>query len=499
MTKSVESLSEHREDLDRTNATDDENVVSYQSESRDGRCTSEENDKNLPRVSSSKKRYSSSSNPNEEGASYNRSYNLAAMKHKNHPDSVQRSDRSSSNSRAWNSNRKVDELPKEELPRIEITKKNKYTYLSEGKSVSSSKKHKDFYHLENDDDELRWLREASDHMSEKTYLSEIRKKLDEIDFVDALLHCMEDGPQCERCKSSRSLFKVFSKNKELITPEDLHELLLVFTPPGVALQEATDFLWEECDQKCSLNFVDFLRYGDVLRLRLHDYEMFAALSDEQKLLVTSARVFPGLPTNNPEKARVRLMMANRQQTDGQSSPEVRPLRIYEHLFLDNFQRKLYRQGLVARPESKNTKRHGDVSSEMPYRKANNAKQDSEEEDISWGDADRPVNSRHQRDTADGQESDYPALANCNKTNPKAQQRVLKGKVMTQQGQKPVALGTRPGNIPFAKRQKAPFNLDLQSRPSTDKYIGRILEDEYEDRKAADDYLLRRIQENFMYA
>eukprot|EP00796_Vickermania_ingenoplastis_P005994 gene5994-4299_t len=485
--------------------------VSYKSGSSfEEHYTSAERHKNLPTVSgnnsaSRTRQTKSSSSHRQDEATYNRPYSLTSTKHKQHPESLQRSGSGSgSRQRSWNSKKKKEETPKESLPSIEVKKKTKYSYLAEGKSTSGGKK-KDYYHLENeeDDDELRWLREASNHMSERTYLREIRKKLNEIDFEEASHSCKEEGPQSEVCKPARSLFKIFSKNKELITPEDLHELLLLFTTPGVALREATDFMWEECDQKNALNFQDFLRYGDTLRLRLLDFETFRDLTDEQKLLVTSARVFPGVPTTDPEKARVRLMMANRQQADGNISPEVRPLRIYEHLFLDHYQRKLYRNGLLANEEAAGMQQ-GDLSSDLPPKK-NNYNRDSDE-DISWGDghgdkaagSDDDPEQEHREPSAEHRDSDYPALASCNRSNPKAQRRVKRSKAKGNKGvQKPQPLGTRPGNIPFAQRQKPPFNLDFQSRPSSDKYIGRILEDEYEDRRAADDYLLRRIQENFM--
>lgn len=483
----------------------EESAISYSTQSSYGDAHANlsaererEQEKNLPNLShnNSASRNRSTPSGTRHDASYNRNYQLSNVKHKKHsPERVQRSS-SGSNPPAWNSGLKNEENPKEELPKIELQKKSKYNYLAEGKSSSGARK-KDYYHLANDDDEeARWLCEASDHMSEKSYLHEIRKKLDSVDFEDALQSAIEEGPHTERCRTARTLFKVFSKNKELITPEDLHELLLLFTPPGVALREASDFLWEECDQKSSLNFIDFLRYGEVLRLRLLDFETFSALNSEQKLLVTSARVFPGVPTTDPEKARIRLMMANRQQADGNSSPEVRPLRIYEHLFLDFYQRKLYRDGVP--PEERPSSQKGELSSELPSRR-HHYRRDSEE-DICWGDEEPMPPVAADKKEYEHRESDYPALANCNRSNPKAQKRVKRGKALKKAHQpKQPALGTRPGNIPFAQRQKPPFNLELQNRPSSDKYIGRILEDEYEERRTADDYLLQRIQENFMYA
>lgn len=418
----------------------------------------------------------SSNSPKD--ASYNRPYQLASGK-KNK--SQQRSN-SQQKDRSWNA-KKSKQSPKEELPKIEIAKKSKYNYLSEGKSTSGAPKKRESYHIANTVDDDDQLLRPVDH-NERSYATELRKQLIDANFEKAYECCVEEGTQSEGCKPCCSLFRTFSKNKELMSADDLHELLLLFTNPGVALREATDFLWEECDQKSALNFVDFLRYGSILRFRLLDFEAFADLTDDQKLLVTAARVFPGVPTEDAEKARVKLMIANRQQVEGNVSHDVRPLRIYEHLFLETYQRKLYRKG-SAEIEEEHSLHQPETSSEYPSQH----RAHQSDEDISWAGGDPQSHPREHR------EADYPALANCNRGNPKAQRRVARGR----RAPKQKVLGTRPGNIPFAMRQKPPFNLEFQSKPSTDKYVGRMIDDEYEERRAADDYLLQRIQENFAHA
>lgn len=412
---------------------------------------------------------------------------------------------------------------KELLPPIQQEKDVKLSHLSEGYTSSGIQESKGYhYESKGSDTEQWWIGEASNHIEDWSSFNDIRSKLIHLDFDETLTSFTENGPHSEKCKPARKLFTLFSKKKEVISEEDLLELLILFTPTGAAFRESTDFLWEECDHKSSLNFSDFIVYGKLLRERLLDYELFSKLNADQKLIVTGARVFPGEPLYDPDQVRAQLLVALREQSDGTASPEVRPLRLYEVVFLEFYQENLQRSGeppipYVSQSRSKaelslvesedvpnsESRREGGGKGKRPESRSRDF-MDSDEE-ISWGES--PYSRQHRthnkhRERAsgrsDGPDSDYPSLATCNKEKKSSNRRVQRGKSKRKKSSQRHR-GTRFGNVPFSERQKPPFNLDFQSAPVTDKYLGRLLEDEIEERMAADDYMLSKIWENFQSA
>ncbi|KAG5473246.1 hypothetical protein CUR178_03166 [Leishmania enriettii] len=161
-----------------------------------------------------------------------------------------------------------------------------------------------------------------------------------IDFTDVQREVQRGVRESATVQECRRLFRVVAKNKVSVAIEDLHDLLAIFTPCGLSLREGPDFLAENCRGKSCLTFHDFLQYGPVLRARLKDYELFEQLSDQQKLIVTHARVLPGKLPKKINTARLQLLRVADQQMRGQLPRHARPLRLYEEMFLVDYQERL---------------------------------------------------------------------------------------------------------------------------------------------------------------
>ncbi|KAG5498022.1 hypothetical protein GH5_02819 [Leishmania sp. Ghana 2012 LV757] len=161
-----------------------------------------------------------------------------------------------------------------------------------------------------------------------------------IDFTDVQRELQRGVRESAAVQECRRLFRVVAKNKGSVGIEDLHELLAIFTPCGLSLREGADFLAENCRGKSSLTFRDFLQYGPVLHARLKDYELFEQLSDRQKLIATHARVLPGKLPKKINTARLQLLRVADQQMRGQLPRHARPLRLYEEMFLVDYQERL---------------------------------------------------------------------------------------------------------------------------------------------------------------
>ncbi|KEG12883.1 hypothetical protein DQ04_01351060 [Trypanosoma grayi] len=280
----------------------------------------------------------------------------------------------------WNSHRsQVDASPKEKLPRINVHVKNKYDFLYNGKSVTDAKKTPYQRHMYDDFSGFQRDKDAGCSPSTQ-YKRGLVEALRRVDFASALAHYDRGDKDSVILKNAELLFEVLAMRTTFITPEMLHEHFLLCTPPGVAPYEAYDFLKESCEGKKELSFPCFLQYGDKLRDRVFAYDNFVSLEDSEKIAAIAERVLKGAsPSPRSSEARHILIKALENQEEGHMTGEVRPMRLYELLFLADMQRKAGRPGALL-----SSKAHRKLSSsatntaELPA-----ARKKSCGEEVSW--------------------------------------------------------------------------------------------------------------------
>lgn len=313
--------------------------------------------------------------------------------------------------------------------------------------------------------------------SPKKGAKDIPAIIDELQFDTALQQQCNfevDGKEFLQC---REFFQMVSKNHRELTAEDLHALLRLFTPIGVAPQEAADFLWEDCGQKVSLNYGEFLRYGNDLRCRLHDSCHFMGLSEDQKLFVMYTRICPGVPPGSTDGVAIKLLTASQEQSSGRIRTGVRRLRLYEHAFLTEFGSQ--------HPNLVPVGNH------------------SCGEDVNWGE------SNTRGSTSGGQTSmrTHKSSALVNRCNPFSGTYLRKSRKTHSAhsgASKPRSCTNTLDRLPLmigygktkAQSTRPPFNLDLSPVPSHKKYLGRFLDDEYDDMCAQDERLIEALRMSY---
>ncbi|KAG8346323.1 hypothetical protein TRVL_02853 [Trypanosoma vivax] len=239
----------------------------------------------------------------------------------------------------WNDHRAPVEMPsREKLPSIRRKTSCKYTYLHEGKSVTSARKQSDL--------ELYIIHHTTGHRKVNDHTAVLSTQ-DVVNVVAALRRVAESGARedwesgrggSESVKYAKSVFGALSDASESITAENLYSYLHAATKGGVAVYETYDFLAESCGRK-SLFFEDFLLHVDKLCERILAYEKFSALSMESKINAIARRVLQNPLQWEESKRLQRLMRCANEQASGYTLRNFSSLRIYELRFLFELQQK----------------------------------------------------------------------------------------------------------------------------------------------------------------
>ncbi|KPI85972.1 hypothetical protein ABL78_4974 [Leptomonas seymouri] len=377
------------------------------------------------------------------------------------------------------------------------------------------------------------MRELVSHVDSDSFGFDLRSSLQAIDFAAVLdeyrQNCSVESSELQDC---RYLFRVVSKGKDALSADDVYNLLMLFTPCGVALREGVDFLRENCEGKSSLSFENFLVYGPRLRARLCGYELFSQLTDHEKLLATHRRVLPNEPLVDANAARVGLLQLSREQLRGVLRQQTRALRLYEQVFLAEYQEKLYEAALIPASEVPQRIPGGDLAHEQNYtlprlsvpvmRKGNaSCRPGGGEHSRSQGRNDKRPSAVSSLPAAkrscaaphnDRGESSRISPAHRDATHsgrglqPTQGQGRLSGRGSSN-SKKGSSTARMAGTLyslynstgPRSARKGESLAVTLPSRPRTDtrRVVGRFLEEEYLERRTLDDYLLTQLQDMYI--
>ncbi|GET90867.1 hypothetical protein, conserved [Leishmania tarentolae] len=371
------------------------------------------------------------------------------------------------------------------------------------------------------------MKEVVSHVDRNSFGFHLRNMFQRIDFADVQREAQRGGRESADMQMCQRLFRVIAKGKDCMSVEDVHELLLIFTPCGVSLREGADFLWEKCEGKLSLTFSDFLEHGEVLRERLLDYERFEQLSDQKKLMVTHTRVLPDEPPADAGTARMNLLRVADQQKQDELSQHTRSLRLYEQIFLVDYHERLRDAALI--PASELPRQELKSYDAHEYERPQNARSMPPlpqlsvpvlKEDMYWGptevedSADRDANQAAVRAVeaekgaaAAYDEKEYPALAGCShsivasKTSGKAancspthRRRRQRGHGATESSSGFAGTSYRERNrLPGFDSTKGVVDRQRQLLPPPQKKMGRFVEEEYWERRVMDDHLMAQLQ------
>lgn len=414
------------------------------------------------------------------------------------------------------------------IPSIDLKKKTKFDYLSEG---STARGDKERVATSSAGSALRQSStppqkksprgqlvsasvspsdaELVSHVESNSYGFELRSSFLRLNFRSLLVTFRSnrgDTPEMQRC---RSLFHVLTKGKQRLSMVDLHELLLIFTPRGVSMREAGDFMWEECNQCTSLSFKDFLFFGESLRNRLFDYEMFEHLDDRHKLRTIHARIFPGIPPSDLNKIRLNLVKAAEEQAAGTAGKSVRPFRRYEELFLVDYQEKLVDSGLIDDSEIPD----GGAGEYSHEHRCHPASVPLSEENVSWNADDNTnaaaataANPYNAASSPRGRQTSKPGAGDRLWTGHTSSNRAIV-RYSSPPRTASSAKGSSQGRLQLPTKspsflkhsERPPFNLELQQHPrrsSSRKYMGRTAVVDYMERRALDDNLIGQLQEMY---
>lgn len=366
-----------------------------------------------------------------------------------------------------------------------------------------------------------------DHVDRNSFGFHLRNMFQRIDFADVQREVQRGEKESAALQMCRRLFCAIAKNKDSVSVEDLHELLLMFTPCGVSLREGADFLWEDCGGKLSLTFRDFLQYGAALRARLRDYELFEQLSDQQKLIVMHARILPGEPPDDANTARVNLLRVADQQMQGQLPQHTRSLRLYEELFLVDYHERLHDAALIPASEvppqglkSDYAHEYGREQQARPFPVLPQLSVPVLKEDMEWRhtevaystdsdaiDAAMHAAAAEKRAAAAHNESEYPTLSRsthlvgATKAPGKAGSRTVGQRKHLQRRHRAAVASSMGAGTTYSDRSRRAglgserFVVDLQRQPPPpqQKKMGRFVEEEYWERRIMDDHLITQLQ------
>ncbi|CBZ28938.1 conserved hypothetical protein [Leishmania mexicana MHOM/GT/2001/U1103] len=368
------------------------------------------------------------------------------------------------------------------------------------------------------------MKDLLKHVDRNSFGFHLRSMFQRIDFAEVQREVQRGEKESAALQMCRRLFRIIAKNKDSMSVEDLHELLLTFTPCGVSLREGADFLWENCGGKLSFTFRDFLQYGAALRARLQDYELFERLSDQEKLIVTHARILPGKPLDDANTARVNLLRVADQQMQDQLPQDTRSLRLYEELFLVDYHERLHDAALIPASEipqqglksdyahEYGCQQQGSPFSGLPQLSVPVLKEDMEWRQTEVGhstasDAAVHAAAAETRTAAVHGESEYPALSRsihpvgATKAPGKAGSRTASRRKHPQRRYRAAAASSMGAGATYSDRSRRTglgserFVVDLQQQPlpPPQKKMGRFVEEEYWERRIMDDHLITQLQ------
>jgi hypothetical protein len=377
------------------------------------------------------------------------------------------------------------------------------------------------------------MKELVSHVERDSYGFDLREALHAIDFATVLDEYQQNrSVESKALQECRHLFRVLTKNKDALSAEDVYDLLVLFTPCGAAYREGVDFLLENCEGNSSLSFEDFLVYGPRLRARLRGYELFSQLRDHDKLIETHHRVLPGEPFVEANAARVRLLQLAEEQLRGTLQPRSRPLRLYEELFLVEYQEMLYEAALIPGGEVPQRVPNGDFAHElqqhrtlpqlsvpalkkesMDWRADGSLGDDGDDDDAFYAASSRAADKRpfvvaYSEDEPSNQVSPVhhgTSLSGRGQLQPLRPHGSVSGRGPPQS--RKAASTARTANTCYSLynasgsrtgRHGESLAVTLQGRPRTDmrKNLGRLLEEEYWERCTLDDHLIWQLQ--YMY-
>lgn len=367
------------------------------------------------------------------------------------------------------------------------------------------------------------MKDLVSHVDRTSFGFDLRDALQSIDFAAVLQEYHHRGSvESAALQDCRHLFRVIAKNKDAVSAEDIYDLLVLFTPCGATFREGVDFLWENCERKLSLSFESFLQYGPRLRARLRGYELFSQLSDHDRILVTHHRVLPDVPLGEANDARVRLLQLADEQLEGALRPNTRPLRLYEELFLVEYQEMLYDAALIPASEVPRRVAGGDFAHEQNRTLPRLSVPVLQKESTDWrsggagdygsedhyaaasgeGGAEnhrRPYPVAYCESAASGQISPVHRDANYGAgTVPLTaqQQRLAQSKRAAATARTANACyGAYSSGGSRSARDKEALAVTLQGRPRPEmrKNLGRFVEEEYWERRTLDDHLITQLQ------
>ncbi|XQJ29111.1 hypothetical protein NXY56_005148 [Leishmania guyanensis] len=372
------------------------------------------------------------------------------------------------------------------------------------------------------------MKDLVSHLDRHSFGFHLREMFQRADFAGMHCEVRRGVRESTALQEYRRLFRVLAKNKDSMSVEDLHELLLIFTPCGVSLREGADFLWENCGGKSSLTFRDFLQYGPALRARLQDYEVFERLPIQQKLITTHARVLPGVSPSTANSARLQLLRVAEQQVQGQLPRHTRPLRLYEEIFLVDYQQRLYDAALIPASDVPPQRLKSDYAHEYGQQQYTRALPPLPQlsvpvlmkEDMVWchteavcsPNSDASEAARHaaaveKPATVLHGKSEHQAvsrnnrLADATKAPGKAGSRTASKKKNGQGRERVCAASSMGAGATYgdSSRQtglvldRSAVVVQQQPRPQEQKKMGRFVEEEYWERRIMDDHLITQLQ------
>ncbi|KPA83330.1 hypothetical protein ABB37_02987 [Leptomonas pyrrhocoris] len=377
------------------------------------------------------------------------------------------------------------------------------------------------------------MRELVSHVDHDSFGFELREALQAIDFAAVLDEYRRNSSvESNALHDCRRLFRVLSMRKDALSAEDVYDLLVLFTPCGAAFREGVDFLWENCEGKSSLSFENFLLYGPRLRARLHGYELFSKLTDHDKLIVTHRRVLPAAPSVEANVARLQLLQLAEEQLQGNMRPQSRPFRLYEEIFLVEYQNFLSELALIPTGDVPQWVPDGDFAHEQRQTLPQLSMPLLQKESMGWGADGREACNDDGGDheglyaASAGPADDRPFVVPYSESEaaPSATSPVYRDANSSGRGlqsprarEKPSGRRPSPGMKGAATSRKTktwdgtgnPFGsrtarhgkslaVTMQGRPRTDmrKNLGRFVEEEYWERRTLDDYLITQLQEMY---
>lgn len=473
---------------------------------------------------------------------------------------------------------KTGTSPWEELPKIETRRKSKFDHLSEGRGATNSPvaaKNASGGQLSSnaaaarresygrsparsmrtaDMSDVSTLEAAPRERVENVIVPRlvpapqhegIVEFIQSIDFPTAVRDLAAGRRAAADAGKVAQLLKIISADGKTVRAEDVHALLLAATPTGVALQEAVDFLWEECDHRKALSLKELASCGDRLRDRVTAFSHFSVLDNSERIRDMYERVFPTtrLAGVGEEEARLQLVReATRTATSSSRAP--RALRVYEIMFLADLNDSLYRRGLLTASQVAGIAAAADraiggdlladvlldagVSVRAEARRAAPAPA----EEVQWGDGgtdthEYPAQRAHS-ETSSGRgrtssaTSSAPSQPPATRTPQKPagkppggagpargrarqEQRGAAGGAGSRRGSSARSPGTvgpsvytlthRPKRR--ARRVKEPFHLERRLKPDHVTYLGPSIEQGHIDRVKQDTQLLFQLQASYL--